>query len=67
MAVTGSSHVVAGGVGCTGEKDLELVGQCVRDVDRLESEQEAVGAVASCYLVVCLNTGASTRSSDDRR
>jgi len=53
VAVVGSRHVVAGGVGCTGEEDLEVVGACVRDVDRLESEQEAVGAVASCYLAVC--------------
>jgi len=56
VAVVGTSHVVAGGVGCTGEEDLELVGQCVRDVDRLESETEAVGAVASCYLAVCLGS-----------
>ena len=50
---------LAGGfVGCAGEDGLEDVKGCVRDVT-IETEQEAVGAVADCYRQVCLE-GPST-------
>jgi len=50
-AVGGS--IIAGGAGCTGEGDLNLVKECSRDSEA-ETQSEAVQAVAACYRVVCL-------------
>lgn len=60
VRAVGGGPVVAGGIGCTGEESLETVESCVRDTT-IESEAEAVGAVASCYLVVCAPHAAATR------
>tara|TARA_R100001230_G_C5666989_1_gene171673 strand:- start:677 stop:1162 length:486 start_codon:yes stop_codon:yes gene_type:complete len=49
----GSMSVAAGGVGCTGEEGMKEVRECVADVT-LETESEAVSAVAACYRRVCL-------------
>jgi len=51
--VVGSTSVAAGGVGCTGKKGLEEVQSCVSDTT-IETESEAVTAVAACYRYVCL-------------
>ena len=50
---SGSTSVAAGGVGCTGEEGMEEVRACVGDVT-LETESEAVSAVAACYRRVCM-------------
>tara|TARA_R100001086_G_scaffold51514_4_gene22967 strand:- start:4191 stop:4691 length:501 start_codon:yes stop_codon:yes gene_type:complete len=49
----GSTSVAAGGVGCTGDEGMSEVRHCVADVT-LETESEAVSAVAACYRRVCL-------------
>lgn len=51
--VVGSTSVVAGGVGCSGEENLAQVRACVADTT-LETESEAVSAVAYCYRNVCM-------------
>lgn len=51
--VVGSTSVVAGGVGCSGEENLAEVKACVADTT-LETESEAVSAVAYCYRNVCM-------------
>lgn len=51
--VAGSTSVAAGGVGCSGEESLAEVKECVGDVT-VETESEAVGAVAACYRRVCM-------------
>jgi hypothetical protein len=51
--VVGSTSVAAGGVGCTGKEGLEEVQECVSDTT-IETESEAVTAVAACYRYVCL-------------
>ena len=49
----GSTFVAAGGVGCAGEGSLNQVRACVADTT-LETESEAVTAVAYCYRAACL-------------
>jgi len=51
--VVGTASVAAGGVGCTGEEGMEEVRSCVGDVT-LETESEAISAVAACYRRVCM-------------
>ena len=51
--VVGNTFVAAGGVGCSSEEALAEVRHCVADVT-LETESEAVGAVAECYRRVCM-------------
>ena len=51
--VVGSTSVAAGGVGCVGEESLDQVRACVADTT-LETESEAVTAVAYCYRAACL-------------
>lgn len=51
--VVGSTSVAAGGVGCAGNESLDQVRSCVADTT-LESESEAVSAVAYCYRFHCL-------------
>ena len=51
--VAGTSSVVAGGVGCTGEIGISKVNDCVSDTT-LESESDTVQAVAACYRMVCM-------------
>mgnify|MGYP003112785005 FL=1 len=51
--VVGSTSVAAGGVGCVGEESLDQVRACVSDTT-LETESEAVAAVAYCYRAACL-------------
>lgn len=51
--VAGTTLVAAGGVGCTGEESMIEVRSCVADVT-LETESEAVSAVAACYRRVCM-------------
>ena len=53
--VVGSTSVAAGGVGCTGEESLDEIRSCVSDTT-LETESEAVSAVAYCYRSVCMET-----------
>lgn len=48
-----SSFVVAGGVGCVEESNLETIRQCVLDTT-METEREAVNAVAYCYRAQCV-------------
>jgi len=48
-----SSFVVAGGVGCVEESNLETIRQCVLDTT-METEREAVNAVAYCYRSQCI-------------
>ena len=45
--------MAAGGVGCTGDKSMAEVKACVADVT-LETESEAVSAVAYCYRAACI-------------
>ena len=52
-SVVGTTSVVAGGVGCTGDESLKEVRSCVADVT-LETESEAVQAVAACYRRTCI-------------
>jgi hypothetical protein len=49
----GTTSVAAGGVGCVNEKSLQEIESCVSDVT-LETESEAVSAVAYCYRVACM-------------
>ena len=55
-SVVGTTSVVAGGVGCTGDESLIEVRACVADVT-LETESGAVQAVAACYRMECLGDG----------
>jgi hypothetical protein len=48
----GTTSVAAGGVGCVNEESLQEIESCVSDVT-LETESEAVSAVAYCYRVAC--------------
>ena len=52
-SVVGTTSVVAGGVGCTGDESLQEVRSCVADVT-LETESDAVQAVAACYRRACI-------------
>ena len=52
--VVGSTSVAAGGVGCVGEESLGGIRACVADTT-LETEGEAVAAVAYCYRAACLD------------
>lgn len=52
--VVGSTSVAAGGVGCVGEESLVQVRACVADTT-IETESEAVSAVAYCYRYACLD------------
>ena len=45
--------VVAGGVGCSGPQEQEAIKACVRD-STVESEEEAIQAVAWCQKKVCM-------------
>ena len=51
--VMGTTSVAAGGVGCVNETSLQEIESCVSDVT-LETESEAVSAVAYCYRVACI-------------
>jgi hypothetical protein len=51
--VVGTTSVAAGGVGCTGDEALDQIRSCVLDTT-LETESEAVSAVAYCYRFYCL-------------
>ena len=51
--VVGTTSVAAGGVGCAGVDSLDQVHACVADTT-LETESEAVEAVAYCYRYVCM-------------
>lgn len=51
--VVGTTSVAAGGVGCTGDESMAEVKACVADVT-LETEGEAVSAVAYCYRAACI-------------
>lgn len=51
--VAGSLNVAGGGVGCTGNEGISEVKSCVSDVT-LETEVDAVNAVAACYRHVCM-------------
>lgn len=55
-SVVGTTSVVAGGVGCTGDEGLREVRSCVADVT-LETESDAVQAVAACYRRTCIEGG----------
>ena len=52
-SVVGTTSVAAGGVGCVNETSLQEIESCVSDVT-LETESEAVSAVAYCYRVACI-------------
>ena len=49
----GTTSVAAGGVGCVNDSSLQEIESCVSDVS-LETESEAVSAVAYCYRVACM-------------
>ena len=51
--VVGTTSVAAGGVGCVDDQSIEEIKSCVSDVT-LETESEAVSAVAYCYRVACI-------------
>jgi len=51
--VVGTTSVAAGGVGCVNDDSLEEIKTCVADVT-LETESEAVSAVAYCYRSACI-------------
>ena len=51
--VVGTTSVAAGGVGCSDETSLQEIKGCVSDVT-LETESEAVSAVAYCYRLTCM-------------
>jgi len=52
-SVVGTTSVAAGGVGCVNDSSLQEIESCVSDVT-LETESEAVSAVAYCYRVACM-------------
>ena len=52
-SAVGTTSVAAGGVGCVNETSLQEIESCVSDVT-LETESEAVSAVAYCYRVACI-------------
>ena len=52
-SVVGTTSVAAGGAGCVNETSLQEIESCVSDVT-LETESEAVSAVAYCYRVACI-------------
>lgn len=51
--VVGTTSVAAGGVGCVNDESLEEIKACVSDVT-LETESEAVTAVAYCFRQSCM-------------
>ena len=51
--MVGTTSVAAGGVGCVDDQSIEEIKSCVSDVT-LETESEAVSAVAYCYRVACI-------------
>ena len=52
-SVVGTTSVAAGGAGCVNDSSIEEVKACVADVT-LETESEAVSAVAYCYRAACI-------------
>ena len=52
-SVVGTTSVAAGGAGCVNDQSIEKVKACVADVT-LETESEAVSAVAYCYRATCI-------------
>ena len=52
-SVVGTTSVAAGGVGCVNDSSLQEIESCVSDVT-LETESEAVSAVAYCYRATCI-------------
>ena len=52
-SVVGTTSVAAGGVGCVNDGSLQEIKSCVSDVT-LETESEAVSAVAYCYRLTCM-------------